>query len=100
LEEDEIRAQYRKRALRDSASFLESYSDEKIEIKYYIDDAIGKGLIQNKTNPNKAMWQNGESIICDISGLKSSEVIAQRIYEFSQMEEGAEFLIQLKAIYK
>lgn len=100
LDEHEIRAQYRKRALRDSASFLESYSDEKIEIKYYIDDALGKGLIQNKTNPNKAMWKNGESVICDISGLKSNEGIAQKLYEFSQLEEGEEFLIQLKALYK
>lgn len=99
-EEHEIRAMYRKRALRDSASFISSYGNEKIELKYYIDQALKTGLITNKTNPNKAMWQNSENVICDISGLKSHEGIADKLFEFSQLDEGEEFLIQLKALFK
>lgn len=98
-EADEIRAKYRKYALRDSAGFLKSFNDEKIEIRYYINEALKTGLITNKINPNKATWKN-ENIICDISGLKSSEGISDKLFEFSQLEAGEEFLIQLKALFK
>lgn len=94
---NEIRAKYRKRALMDSTSFLESYGNEKIEIKYYINEALKKGLINSKENANKAAWNSGR-VICDISGLKSTEGIAEKLFEFSQLEEGEEFLIQLKAL--
>ncbi len=98
LTEAEIRALYRKRALSDSAYFVESYGNKAIEIKYYINQALLKGLITNKHNPNKATWQNG-GVICDISGLKSNEAIGEKIFEFSQVSEGEEFVIQLKALF-
>lgn len=98
LTEKEVRAEYRKEALRNSANFIETYGNKSIEVRYYIDKALEKGIINNKFNPNKATWQKSNSVICDISGLKSPEAISQRIFEFSQTEEGAEFLIQLKAI--
>jgi hypothetical protein len=37
--------------------------------------------------------------IVDISGLKSRELIADRLVELSQTDEGGEFAVQLKAIY-
>lgn len=99
LEPDQIRAKYRKRALMDAKSFLESYGNEKIEVKYYINEALKSGLINSKENANKAAWKTG-NVICDISGLKSTEGIAEKLFEFSQLEEGEEFLIQLKALFK
>lgn len=98
LTEKEIRTAYRKEALRNSDYFIESYGNKSIEVKYYIDQALQKGLINNKFNANKATWGSSNTEICDISGLKSPEAIAQRLFEFSQSEDGQEFLIQLKAI--
>lgn len=99
LEEAEIRSKYRKFALRDSEKFLESYGNEKLEVKYYINEAIKSGLITTKPNANKASWKGSGNVICDISGLKSNEGIAEKLFEFSQLEEGEEFLIQLKALF-
>lgn len=98
LTEKEIRTEYRKEALRNSKNFIETYGNKVIEIKYYIEDSLRKGTINNKANVNKACWKSG-TVICDISGLKSQEAIAERLLEFSQSEEGAEFVVQLKALY-
>ena len=98
LTEKEIRTEYRKAASRDAAGFIESYGNKGLETKYYINKALQKGTIHNTFNPNQASWQTSNRMICDISGLKSHEAIAQKIFEFSQTEDGEEFLIQLKAI--
>lgn len=98
LTEKEIRTKYRRRALEDAAYFIESYGNKSIEVKYYINQALIKGLITNKFNPNKATWQNGKEI-CDISGLKSNDAIGDKIFEFSQLEDGQEFVIQLRALF-
>lgn len=96
--EAEIRTDYRKEALRNSSEFLKSYGNKSIEIRYYINKALEKGTITNRTNPNKASWGSSGREICDISGLKSNEAIGQKLFEFSQTEEGEEFVLQLKAI--
>jgi hypothetical protein len=98
LTDSEIRTKYRRRALQDAAYFIESYGNKSIEVKYYINQALIKGLITNKFNPNKATWQNGKEI-CDISGLKSNDAIGEKIFEFSQLEDGQEFTIQLRALF-
>lgn len=98
LSEMTIRTKYRKEALRNPESFLASFGNQRIELKYYIDKALEKGIINNKLNPNKAAWSSSNSVICDVSGLKSSEAIAQRLFEFAQTEEGDEFAIQLRTI--
>lgn len=98
LTEKEMRTKYRQEASRNPAKFIESYGNKSIEIKYHIDKALEKGLISNKFNPNKATWNPSNTVICDISGLKSHDAISQRLFEFSQSEEGEEFVIQLKAI--
>lgn len=97
LSEKAIRAEYRKYALKNPADFLKSYGDEKLEIKYNINKAWESGLINNKTNPNKAAWKTGREI-CSISGLKSQDAITTALFEFSQGENGEEFLLQLKAL--
>lgn len=99
LTEAEIRVAYRKEASRNPAAFIESYGNKNIEIKYYIDKALKEGLINNKINANKAAWGSSNTEICDISGLKSLESIGERLFEFSQSDEGQEFLIQLKSIF-
>lgn len=96
----QIRTEYRKRALSDYENFISSYGNKAIESKYYIDKALTTGLISNRFNPNIATWKDSNREICDISGLKSQESIAEKLLEFSQLETGEEFLIQLKAIYK
>ncbi len=94
----QVRTEYRKKALQDPRAFLDSYGNAKMELKYYIEQALMEGKINNKNNPNKAQWKTG-SVICDISGLKTTEVIADKLFTFSQTEEGEEFAIQLKALY-
>lgn len=98
LTDKEIRTEYRKAASKNPKEFIESYGNKHLETRYFIDQAWLKGLINNKFNPNKATWKSGNTVICDISGLKSSEAICDAIFEFSKTEEGEEFLIQLKAI--
>jgi hypothetical protein len=95
----EIRTAYRQWAIKNSAKFIETYGNKNIEVKYYIDKALEKGLISNKFNPNKATWNESNGIICDISGLKHNDAIAERLFEFSQNEEGAEFKLQLMALF-
>lgn len=99
LTEGEIRAMYREKASENPKHFIDTYGNQAIEINYYIDKALQDGTISNKFNPNKATWGTKNIEICDISGLKSNEAISQKLFEFSQSEQGAEFLIQLKALY-
>ena len=99
LTEAEVRSAYRKEALQNPSNFVETFGNKSIEVKYYIDKAIESGLINNKFNSNKATWSNSNSEICDISGLRSPEAIAAKLFEFSQLEDGQEFVIQLKSIY-
>lgn len=95
----EIRTAYRRKALEDAKTFIDSYGNKAIEMKYYINKAWEGAVISNKDNPNKAVWKTSGKEICDISGLRSSEAICERILEYSQLEDGAEFAIQLKALY-
>lgn len=99
LEEKEIRAKYRKAALEDAEGFMSSYGNSALETKYYVEKAFNDGLISNKDNPNKATWAKSGSVICDISGLRSPEAITNKLFEFSQTEEGEEFKIQVAAIF-
>jgi hypothetical protein len=100
LTPDQIRTQYRKFSLRESTKFIESYGNKSIEIKYYIDKALEKGLISNKFNPNKFTWAKSNSEICDSAGIKSLEGQAQKLFEHSQLEAGEEFAIQLRALFE
>jgi hypothetical protein len=99
LTEAEIRAKYRKAALSDAEGFMSSYGNTALETKYYIEKALNMGLISNKNNPNKAEWSKSGNVICDISGLRSPEAIANRLFEFASTEEGEEFKIQVAAIF-
>jgi hypothetical protein len=99
LTQEEIRIAYRKAAIRDASGFIESYGNKKLEIKYFIDKALADGLINTKFNPNKALWAKSNSEICDISGLRSNEGISEKLFEFSQLSEGEEFAIQIRALY-
>jgi hypothetical protein len=99
ISEKEFRVLYREIAADDPEGFIKSYGNKSIEVRYYIDSALKDGTINNKSNPNKAMWKSGKDV-CDISGLKSNDAISQRIFEFSQTEDGAEFLLQLRALYE
>lgn len=97
--EAEIRAKYRKAALSDAENFISSYGNSALETRYYVEKALSTGLISNKNNPNKAEWTKSGNVICDISGLRSPEAIANKLFEFSQTEEGEEFKIQVAAIF-
>lgn len=97
LSEKAIRAAYRREASLNPESFIDSYGNKNIETKYFIEKALERKVITNEKNPNKAAWSNGTDI-CDISGLKSHEAISQKLFEFSQTEEGEEFLLMLKSV--
>ena len=100
LTEKEIRVAYREQASEFPDEFIRSYGDKTIELRYYIRKALEQGIITNKVNPNKATWGKNDTVICDISGLKSHDAIVDKLLEFSQLEEGAEFSIQLKGLFK
>lgn len=99
LTEKEVRTAYRLQASRDAKGFIDSYGNKALEIKYFIKKALSTGIIDTTTNPNKAVWKTSGREICDISGLKSFAALLDRIFEFSQLEEGEEFKVQLIAIY-
>jgi hypothetical protein len=99
LSEQEIRIAYRKEALRDPKNFMASYGNKALETKYFIKKALSEGLLDTKYNPNKVVWSSSKREVCDISGLKSFAAISERLFEFSQLEDGEEFKIQLSALY-
>jgi hypothetical protein len=95
----ELRTLYREAAASNPKVFIESYGNKNLETKWYIQKALQAGTISNKYNPNKAAWKGSNTIICDISGIKSQEGILDALFEFSKTEAGEEFAIQLKALY-
>lgn len=99
LSEKEIRTLYREKAVANPTKFIESYGNRSLEVKYYINKALEQGVIKISQNGNRAIWKESGKEICDISGLKSHEAIASKLFEFSQLEEGEEFRIQLTALY-
>lgn len=99
LTEKEVRTAYRLQASRDAKGFIDSYGNKALETKYFIKKALSTGLIDTSSNPNKAKWKSSGREICDISGLKSFAALLDRIFEFSQLEEGEEFKVQLTALY-
>jgi hypothetical protein len=94
-----IRILYREFAKENPIDFIKSYTDRTIEVKYWIEQALETGLISDSLIPNKAVWKKSAAVICDISGLKSQSSIHNKLVEFSQTEEGEEFVQQLKALY-
>lgn len=99
LTEKEIRAEYRKEALNNPIQFIKDYGDKSLEAKFYIEEALKQKLISTSFNPNKATWGKNNTVICDISGLRTPEAITEKLLEFSQLEDGAEFAIQLKSLF-
>jgi hypothetical protein len=97
---EEIRALYRRKAIDNPDRFITSYGNKAIETNYYIEKALQNNVLSTKADPNKVVWGHNSSFVCDIAGLKSHEAITQRLFEFSQLPEGEEFLIQLTALYK
>jgi len=99
LTPEEIRTLYREEAAKDPFGFMDSYGNKAIEIKFYINKALLDGTINTKYNPNKATWGTANTEICNISGLKSYEAIAEKLLEFSQLDAGAEFATQIRNLY-
>lgn len=99
LSEKEIRTAYRQESLRDPKNFIDSFGNKALETKYFIKKALQEGLVDWTKIPNKAVWANSNREIKDISGLKSFAAVLESLFEFSQLEEGAEFKIQLTALY-
>lgn len=100
LSEKEVRTAYRLRALGDAKNFIESYGNKDLDTKYYIKKALLDRLIDTWTDPNRALWKGSGREICGISGIKSFQGQLDRLFEFSQLEEGQEFKIQLEGLYK
>lgn len=93
-----VRTEYRESAANNPTEFVRSFNDKTIEVKYFVEKALETGTISTKSISNKAAWKTG-TVICDISGIKTPEGISQKLIEFSQLPEGEDFLLQLKALY-
>lgn len=100
LTEKEIRTSYRMEALRNAKNFIDSYGNKKLEIKYFIKKALSTGLIDYIADPNKAVWQSSGRVIKDISGMRSFAAVLDSLFEFSQLEEGEEFKVQVTALFE
>lgn len=100
LTEKEIRTAYRMEALRNAKVFVESYGNKKLETKYFIKKALSTGLIDYISTPNKALWKSSGREIKDISGMKSFAAVLESLFEFSQLEEGEEFKVQVTALFE
>lgn len=99
LSESEVRTAYRLSALRDPKPFTESYGNKALEIKFYIKKGLQDGLIDTLANPNEAQWKSSGRRICDISGLRSFAAVLERLFEYSQVEDGEEFKVQLTSLF-
>jgi hypothetical protein len=99
LTEKEIRTAYRMEALRNAKVFIESYGNKALETKYFIKKALATGLIDYISTPNKALWKSSGREIKDISGMKSFAAVLDSLFEYSQLEEGEEFKIQVTALF-
>lgn len=97
LSDASLRTEYRKAAKSNPAFFIRTYNDKTIHIKHWIEEALKTGQISTTIIPNKAVWSERGVEICDISGLKSKEGILNKLIEFSQLKEGAEFKEHLEA---
>lgn len=95
-----LRTEYRKAAKENPKNFLSTYNDKTIQLKTWIEDAMQTGAISTTMISNKAVWSKKGVEICDISGLKSTEGILNKLIEFSQLPEGSDFLEALNIIYK
>lgn len=100
LSEKALRAEYRREAMRNHENFIKTFNDKTLDIKAYIEKALANGDISTTLIPNRAVWSKKGVEITDISGLKSNEGILNKLIEFSQTKEGAEFQDMLKAIYE
>lgn len=94
-----VRVEYRKAAKADPKEFIRSYNDKTIEVRTWVREALNTGTISTTLIPNKAVWSKSSSIIEDISGLRDTENIIDRLVEKSQTEDGGDFLTQLKSLY-
>jgi len=95
----EIRTAYRLEASRDADRFVKSYGNKALETKYYIKKAMLQGLIDTTTDRNNALWKTSGRRITDISGLQTFDAILDRLLEFSLLEEGEEFKVQVTALF-
>lgn len=95
-----IKVDYLKAASADSKKFISTFSDTSLKIKHWISEAIANGNINTTLQPNKAIWQNSKSEICDIPGSSKTDVIITHLFEFAQKKEGEEFLNQLRSLDK
>jgi hypothetical protein len=99
VSEKVLRGRYRKEAMVNPRKFIESYSDESLELSSWIQKALDSGSISTTTIPNQAVWGKQGIAITDISGLQSRESILNKLIEVAKSEEGQDFADQLKAIY-
>lgn len=100
LSEKALRAEYRKEAMRDHENFIKTFNDKTIQVKSWIEKGLETDEINLTIIPNKAVWKRKGSEICDLSGIKSKEGVLNKLIEFSQTSEGAEFLEQLKNVFE
>lgn len=99
LTDTAIRVEYRKAAKENPTLFKKSYNDKTIEINTWVMEALNTGQISTDLIPNSAVWAKGGTVICGTDGLKDRVLIAEKIVEFTQTEDGSDTLVQLKALY-
>ena len=97
--EKAIRVEYRKAAKANPKFFESSYNDKSVEVRTWIREAFSTGTISTSLIPGKVLWTKGRAEIMDTMGLKAEELIIDKLAEFTQVEDGADFLAQLKALY-
>ncbi len=94
--EKTIRIEYRKKAKEDPKYFEKSYNDKTVEIRTWITDGLNNGTLSVSLIPGRVVWVKTGVEILDISGIKSTDIIIDKLVEFSQTDKGGDFYIQLR----
>lgn len=95
-----VRVKYREMAKLHPAKFVESFNDDGIQVAGWINKAMIEGVVSTSIIPNKAIWKDGGSIICDLTGLKAEDSILNRLVEFAKSDIGIGFKEMLEKLYK
>lgn len=83
-----VKTDYEQFALDDPETFLNTFDDSDIRLRYYIEIAIEDGVINLKSKNNWAVWGATKEDICEIP---SGTTATDALFNFSALKAGEHF---------
>jgi hypothetical protein len=90
-----VQADYRQIAIDNPVSFLKTFDDEDLKLKYKIEKALESNFINLTIVKGKAVFTSNKVEICEVPENVESKVVVDTIFNFSQSKNGTAFLKQL-----